>query len=99
MERLSEDFKSLEKEVSQIKHTLGEVHTAIIGNPLTEDGGMVFRIKKAETLLAHLEEWILAAEKKQIKYNVYTIIMWAALGAVASMIFAYIVNLIFTLKK
>jgi|ERR1051326_1341419 hypothetical protein len=32
-------------------------------------------------------------EKKQIRYNVYTVIMWACLGAVAMAIFMYILQL------
>ncbi len=95
MEEMAQDLKLLEREVSGMKVTLGEIHTAIIGNPLSKDGGMVLRLENAEQQIEEFQLRLVNAEKKQIKYNVYTVIMWVLAGGCASMIFAYIVNILF----
>lgn len=89
------EFRTLESKVSDIKNTLDQVHGAIIGNPLSKDGGMAERLHSAEEKLIELEERLEAAEKKQIKYNVYTVIMWACIGAVLMAIFVYAMQLFF----
>lgn len=87
------EFKTLESKVSDIKTTLDQVHGAIIGNPLSKDGGMAERLHEAEEKLVELETRLETAERKQIKYNIYTIIMWACIGAVAMAIFVYALQL------
>lgn len=89
------EFKRLEKTVDDIKDTLNQVHGAIVGNELSGDGGMAQRLKDAEEKLDLLESRLFNAEKKQIKYNIYTIIMWVCIGGVAMAIFNYIVTLFF----
>ena len=95
MEDIKEEFKALESKVSDIKITLDQVHGAIIGNPLSKDGGMAERLHEAEEKLIELENRLETAEKKQIKYNVYTVIMWVCLGAVGMAIFSYILQYAF----
>lgn len=90
------EFKTLELKVSDIKTTLDQVHGAIIGNPLSKDGGMAERLHGAEEKLIELEERLEAAERKQIRYNVYTVIMWICLGGVGMAILNYILQ--FALK-
>lgn len=89
------EFRRLEKTVDEIKETLTQVHGALVGNELAGDGGMAKRLRDAESKLEELENRLLTAEKKQIKYNVYIVIMWVCLGAVAMGIFNYIVTLFF----
>lgn len=86
------EFRTLEAKVSDIKTTLDQVHSAIIGNPLSQDGGMAERLHTAEEKIIELEDRLQAAEIKQIKYNVYTVIMWASLGAVAMAVFVYVIQ-------
>ena len=105
MEQLRLDLQILEKRFADIKKTLDEVHTAIVGNPLMQgSGGIASRLLEAEEKVESLEEEIRAAErrfekrlseteKKQIKYNIQTGIMWACLGGVAMAIFMYILQL------
>src|SRR4029078_6519965 len=105
MEQMREDLKVLERQFEQIKKTLDEVHTAIVGNPLLNgSGGIAARLMEAERKVVELDEDFRAAEqrfekrlieteKKQIKYNVQTSVMWACLGAVAMGIFMYILQL------
>jgi hypothetical protein len=87
------EFKRLESTVRGIKDTLSEVHGAIIGNPLSKDGGMAGRLTSAEKQLEALEQRLEAAEKKQVKYNAYVIIMWTCVGGVAMAIFNYLLQL------
>lgn len=87
------EFKRLEKSVGEIKDTLGQVHGAIVGNELSGDGGMAKRLKNAEEKLDALETRLISAEKKQIRYNIYTIIMWVCIGGIAMAIFNYVVTL------
>ena len=105
MEQMREDLKILEKQFDQIKKTLDEVHMAIVGNPLLNGaGGIAARLMDAEKRVVELdldfraaeqrfEKRLMDAEKKQIKYNVQTSVMWACLGAVAMGIFMYILQL------
>jgi chaperonin cofactor prefoldin len=96
-EDLKIEFKRLESTVRGIKDKLSEVHGAIIGNPLSKDGGMAERLTSAEKQLEALEQRLEAAEKKQVNYNVYIKIMWSCIGGVAMAIFVYILQLM--LKK
>lgn len=89
------EFRTLEKAVGDIKDTLNQVHGAIIGNPLSEDGGMSKRLTDAEEKIDELEAELNTVKTKQIKYNIYTIIMWTSLGAVVAMIFALVIQSIF----
>lgn len=96
IEVMSEErFIYLEKAVIEIKKLLGQVHDAIIGNPLSKDGGIANRLIEAEQKLDDLENKIIETEKKQIGYNLYTKIMWISLGGVGMSIVAYVLTLIF----
>jgi hypothetical protein len=95
MEVSKSEFLKLESSVSEIKQTLNQVHDAIVGNPLSKDGGMAERLTEAEKKLVQLEDRLELAEKKQIRYNVYTVIMWVCIGAVSMAIFVYVMQLFF----
>jgi hypothetical protein len=92
---LRAEFQKMESTVQDIKSKLSEVHGAIIGNPLSKDGGMAGRLTEAEDKLELLEQRLEAAEKKQVKYNLYIIIMWICAGGVAMATFNYILSLVF----
>lgn len=89
------ELRILEVTVNEIKEQLAEVHGAIIGNPLSKDGGMSQRLIDAEEKLEELENRIFDAETKQVKYNIYTKIMWACAGGCIMSFFAYMLQLIF----
>lgn len=46
-----------------------------------------------------VEKDLTSTKMKQVKYNVYTIVMWAALGATGALILAYIFQVILTIHK
>lgn len=89
------EFKTLESKVSDIKVTLDQVHGALIGNPLSKDGGMSERLHEAEKKIEDLEEELNVVKTKQIRFNTYTVIMWTSLGGVVAMIFALVIQSIF----
>ena len=106
MEIPIEEFKKLKSQVSGIEDILHEVHGAIVGNPLSKDGGMQARLfqaeKDIEVLSKHVDEMekkqikdLLNTEKGQLKTSIHTTIMWSALTGAAALIFAYIMQLIF----
>ena len=84
------EFKKLKTQVSGIEDILHEVHGAIVGNPLSKDGGMQARLfqaeKDIEVLSKHVDEMekkqikdLLNTEKGQLKTSLHTTIMWSAL--------------------
>ena len=98
-----EEFKKLKNQVSSIEDKLSDVHSAIVGNPLSKDGGLATRLTQAENEIEQIREHVDEMEKKQIKdllqtektqatHEVYTKIMWSALGGVAMLILAYILK-------
>ena len=89
------EFKRLERAVDDIRETLNQVHVAIVGSELAGDGGMAKRLKDAEAKLEELEIKIFATEKKQIRYNIYTVIMWICIGAVTMGVFMYALPIFF----
>jgi hypothetical protein len=98
-----EEFRRLKSQVSSIEGTLLEVHGAIVGNPLSKDGGLTARLTQAEVEIELIKGHVDDMEKKQIKdllqtektqatQEVYTKVMWSALGGVAMLILAYILK-------
>lgn len=95
MEELTKEFNRLDKAVWEIKKTLNIVHDAIVGNSLAKDGGMVQRLVDVEAQVEVLSSRLEAAEKKQIKYHVQTVIMWSSLGAVGMAVFVFLIEYVF----
>lgn len=102
---MRKDLELLENEIRTMKGLLSEVHQAIIGNPLTKDGGIAMRLFQTEAAVERLEENLMNAErrlesrtieneKKQIKYALQTKVLWGVLGTTAGLILAYIFQLI-----
>lgn len=95
MEEIRNDLNKLERDIGEIKLTLHKVHTAIVGSELSKDGGIVKRLSDVESLIDDYEKRLIVQEKKQIKYNVYTIIMWVCAGGIGMAIFSYVMLLVF----
>jgi hypothetical protein len=85
-------MQELRKELYEIKGTLHLVHSALIGNPLTNDGGMVKRMVEAEERVENIEKKIISMDKINIKLKVYVAILWAMAGSVATSIFVLIIT-------
>lgn len=95
MEVSRQDFQGLSGEVKNMRVTLDAVHNAIVGSSISKDGGIVGRLIDAEEKLDTLEDRVISAEGKQIKYGLQTKVMWTCLGGVGMAIFAYLVQFIF----
>ena len=103
MEIPIEEFKKLKHQVSSIEDKLSDVHNAIVGNPLSKDGGLATRLSQAEQEILDIKEHVDEMEKKQIRdlleskaerasSDTYVKIMWGALSATAALILAYILK-------
>lgn len=92
---MEERLMQLESELSEIKTILNQVHGAIVGNPLAKDGGMRKRLEIAEEKLRGLRLRLDVIEKKQIKFNFITMLLWGTAGFVLCGIISYILLLIF----
>lgn len=94
MEVTRADFDSLRAEVMKIGIDLnarvGKLFDIITGDDVWMDGGMVGRIKHTTKEIARLEEELDDFTRKQVKYNVYTTVMWICVGAVGMAILALI---------
>lgn len=82
------EFISLEKKVEDIAGKLDEVHYALMGSALAKDGGMIRRLMECEEgledihrMIIQRDESIAAKEKKQIKVNVQTNLIWAGVAS------------------
>jgi hypothetical protein len=69
MERITpEDFHTMRRQ-------LNEVHSALIGNPIAQDGGMVKRLSNVETKVAKVE-------KMGAKLGWHFKLLWGAAGCI-----------------
>jgi hypothetical protein len=87
-----EELRTLRDDVSQIKNKVGKLFTALLGDDITKNGGLVQRLNNAESNVEELSERINNIEKKNIKVSVYVGLLWAAAGGVAMAILALIIK-------
>ena len=74
-----------------LQKKLDDVHSALIGNSITQDGGLVFRVVKLEVEMKLAFEQI-AEEKMKVKEQaLFTKIIWAIGGVVLTAIIAGII--------
>lgn len=65
------------EDFAKMRQQLNDVHSALIGNPVTNDGGMVKRLTSAETRLEKVEK---IGERLGWHFK----ILWAACGFVVA---------------
>ena len=73
----------LAEDVATMKQQLTEVYTALVGNNIGNDGGIVKRLSSMESRLESME-------KKQTILGVQFKIMWAGAGAIVMGIYSVI---------
>lgn len=89
------DVFLLKNEFVEMKDKFDEVYYALVGNKLTNDGGLVKRIGENETEIEEIRSRIEDMEKKNVKSELYVKILWGTGGFIASALFTYILQLIF----
>jgi hypothetical protein len=86
------DIREIRMNVDELKKTLNEVHSALVGNDLAKDGGLVQRIVNSEQEVLKLSDRLTEVEKQNTKAGVYLRIIWGLSGCVASAILIAIIN-------
>jgi hypothetical protein len=86
------DIRAIKKEVEQVSGKVNEVHQALIGSPLAQDGGMVRRLHDCEKDLDALREKITVMERNNVKSELYVKIIWGVSGGLFMAIAALIMN-------
>jgi outer membrane murein-binding lipoprotein Lpp len=95
---LKDKMDGLEKDMRDLSSKMGNLYIAILGSDITKDGGMVGRIIQLEAQVKTLESKVEEMETAKVKTELYVKIMWGMVGAFASGIFLYVLNLIFYKK-
>lgn len=85
----------MQQDIQQIKEKVDKLFTALMGSEVTEDGGLVGRVKELEQENHSLHEKITQIENANTKSELYIKIIWALCGTIGSGIFFYVLNLIF----
>lgn len=86
MEQIThEDFHRMKLQVDKM-------YTALIGNEITQDGGLVGQIKNIDHRQNKLDERMGKMEKTIIKMAVYIKLFWASIGSTATAVFSLIIK-------
>lgn len=88
------DIDELRKGIESVSQKVDQVHSALVGNDLSDDGGMVKRLKNCEDDVETLRNKIGTIEDGMIKSELYLKIIWALGGMVAASLFTYIVKIV-----
>ncbi len=101
-----EQINEIRQELKKVQTKMDDIHSALIGNPITKDGGLVYRVIEGEVQIQRLNDKIDEVEKKQnermldlekdkAKQGIYIGIIWACAGGILSTIVIAIINHIF----
>ncbi|HEU4901181.1 MAG TPA: hypothetical protein VFT06_00275 [Flavisolibacter sp.] len=86
------EFKS---DLHEMKGKVDLLLTAIIGNDLLKDGGLVGQFNRMEARLAKLETRVDEQDDKIIKFDLYQKLIWAGVGVTATGIIGYLIQVFF----
>jgi hypothetical protein len=75
-----------------MKMQVTEMYTALIGNNISKDGGLVGQIKNIDHRQDRLDERMGKMEKTIIKMAVYIKLFWASIGSTATAVFSLIIK-------
>lgn len=89
------DLQAIKKDLEDVAETVREVHQAIVGNHLTQDGGMVRRLLECEKDIEDIQNMVETIERNNVKSNTYLHIAYAIGGAFLTMVITMAVNKLF----
>lgn len=92
---LKQEMENLKGEFGKLSTKMDTVISALMGNDLTKDGGLVGRIIDLEKSVAVMEEKIEKLENEKSKSEIYVKILWAAGGVVCTILLTILLNYIF----
>jgi small-conductance mechanosensitive channel len=83
---LTGSVSQLKETVNGVKDKLNNLISALLGNDITQDGGLVRRVINTEITIKAQDSKMDKLEKKLDTANIYVRIMWVCVGAVGSAI-------------
>jgi hypothetical protein len=83
---------SLAADVAHMRKQLNEMYTAMVGNPITKDGGLVKRMADMEAAQDEQGGRLKKLETALVKVAIYMKLFWAATGSAATAIFSLIIK-------
>jgi hypothetical protein len=89
------DIVAIRQEMARHGVMLDKLYTALMGNEIAKDGGLVARILHLEETCESLQEGQIEIKEAAGKSKVYMKIMWGALGFASASLFTYVLALIF----
>ena len=96
---MEQQEKDLQKDMHEVKLKVSEMYYALMGNPLSKDGGLIGRIDRIEKRLENNDDRMDKQEKridkqdeKQSIITVYQKVAYIIGGAIGSAILNYIFN-------
>jgi len=81
----------MEKSVERIGRDVTEIKSALLGNPLAGDGGIVGRISKLESEIEEQKEIIQGLKDQRIRHNIY----FGVIIFISSLVVAKLIDIIF----
>ena len=73
-------IRLMKLDVIEIKSGLVDIKTALLGSPLTQDGGLIKRVFENESRMDKLTIRVSEIERREDKQNVYIKILWTIGG-------------------
>lgn len=84
----------MQKDIHEIKQKVDQVFNALLGNQLTQDGGLVGRIMDLEKENSDLRKKIEDIESKGAKSDIKMNIIWAVGGVLAAALLKFFMDYI-----
>lgn len=89
------DMTAFKTDMHEMKGKVDKMFTAIIGNELLKDGGLVGQFNRMEIRLDKLETRVDELDETVVKFGLYQKLIWAGIGVTATGILSYLIQVIF----
>lgn len=81
-----------EQDLTTLKRQVNEMYTALVGNGITKDGGLVEQVRAINVRQKEQDERLKKFETALVKLAIYMKLVWASAGSVATAIFSLIIK-------
>jgi hypothetical protein len=90
--KVFQDIHDIKNSMMVLKGQVSLIHSALIGNELAQDKGLVGRIVEVESAIEKIDQHISKLEKDQQQKSIYVKIIWGAVGVVGGAIVTLILR-------
>lgn len=88
--QIVEDIHLIKNSLTKLETRLFNLHTALAGNEISKDGGLIGRIIESEKELALLTVRVETVEKKESQRRLYIRIIYGAVGFLLALAISYL---------